>query len=89
LRGQRSRRLVGRLKLVDGATPRGSAFVPGLVERLASGWLERRYEPHLARELARGERTPPRMPIDRAARGRLAPHSGTAKAIDTDHLESA
>ncbi len=81
---------VGRLKLIEGATPRGSIYQPGLLERLAGGWLDRRYEPHLARELARGERTTPRMPTDRAAaRVRLAPRSGIAEAVDTDRLESA
>jgi glycosyltransferase involved in cell wall biosynthesis len=81
---------VGLLSLVDGLSPRGAAYTPGPLERLIIRWLDRRYEPHLAMELARGGRITTRLPSGRVpARVRLAPRSGIAEAIDSDHLESA
>jgi len=81
---------VGRLSLIDGLSPRGAAYVPGPLERLVTRWLDRRYEPHLAMELVRGDRAATRLPAARApARVRLAPRSGIAEAVDSDHLESA
>ncbi len=81
---------VGRLSLVDGLSPRGAAYVPGALERLIIRWLDRRYEPHLAMELVRGDRSATRLPPGRVpSRVRLAPRSGIAEAVDSDHLESA
>jgi glycosyltransferase involved in cell wall biosynthesis len=81
---------VGRLNLVDGFSPRGSAYVPGRLQRLVVSWLDRRYEPHLAMELLRGKRALAHSPAGReASRVRLAPRSGITEAVDSDHLESA
>ena len=81
---------VGRLSLVDGLSPRGAAYVPWALERLIICWLDRRYEPHLAMELVRGDRAGKRLPSGRvAARVRLAPQGGITEAVDSDHLESA
>jgi hypothetical protein len=42
---------VCQLTLAAGLPPRGATFRPGVVQRMIAGWLDRRFEPHLAREL--------------------------------------
>jgi hypothetical protein len=44
---------VCRLLLAEGLPPRGTDYRPGLVDRLAAAWLDRRFEPHLASEMVR------------------------------------
>jgi glycosyltransferase involved in cell wall biosynthesis len=80
---------VGRLSLAEGLSPRGNAYLPGPLERLIIGWLDRRYEPHLARELARERMTTRSLSGRVPSRGRLAPRGGIVETVDTDHLESA
>jgi hypothetical protein len=41
------------LVLADGLPPRGTRYRPSLVDRLAGLWLDRGFEPHLARERPR------------------------------------
>jgi glycosyltransferase involved in cell wall biosynthesis len=44
-----------RLTLAEGLPPQGAEFRPGVFERLAARWLDRRFEPHLGREVVRGD----------------------------------
>jgi hypothetical protein len=62
-------RRVCRVTLAEGLPPRGAAFVPRLWERLAARWLDRSFEPHLAREQAEME-MPAREPSGRLHAGR-------------------
>jgi hypothetical protein len=43
-----------RVTLAAGLPPRGEAWRSTWLDRLAAGWIERRFEPHLARERAPG-----------------------------------
>jgi glycosyltransferase involved in cell wall biosynthesis len=66
---------VCRLRLSDDSPPRGSTHRSGLVDRLAAGWLNRRFEPHLASEMVRVDRQPSHLTPARydAARPRYVP----------------
>lgn len=66
---------VCRLMLADGLPPQGTTYRAGLVDRLASYWLDRRFEPHLASEMMRAGADEPRMVPARydAARPRYVP----------------
>jgi hypothetical protein len=44
-----------RLTLAEGLPPQGAEFRPGVFERLAARWLDRRFEPHLGREVVRSD----------------------------------
>ncbi len=46
---------VGRVVLAEGLPPRGQPFHLGIVGRPLAGWLNRRFEPHLALEMVRAE----------------------------------
>ncbi len=85
---------VCRLKLAQGLPPRGAKYTPGIVERMAIRWLDRSFEPHLARELTRGEaelsaHVSARVPLARdVARPRYVPQPAAAP-LDKDRRESA
>jgi dolichol-phosphate mannosyltransferase len=66
---------VCRLRLRDDLGPRGATHRSGLVDRLAAGWLNRRFEPHLASEMVRVDRQPTHLTPARydAARPRYVP----------------
>jgi hypothetical protein len=66
---------VCRLRLADGVPPQGTHYRPGLVDRLAATWLDRRFEPHLASEMVRDD-SPQRQLVPArfdAARPRYVP----------------
>jgi hypothetical protein len=80
---------VCRLTLAAGLAPQGSRYAPGTLERLAIRWLSRRFEPHLAGELRRGEANLPQRSIAREA---VRPHHVPLPAVvpvDKDRRESA
>ena len=66
---------VCRMSVAAGMPPRGENYRAGLVQRLIAGWLDRRFEPHLARELApaAGPRSQPAIMRGDVARPRFAP----------------
>jgi hypothetical protein len=75
---------VCQLTLAPGLPPQGAPFRTGWLHRLATGWLDRRFEPHLARELARGDLAAPRLRIGRAdvMQGRVLPPTATVPVED-------
>lgn len=66
---------VCHLMLADGLPPQGTHYRPGLVDRLATMWLDRSFEPHLASEMVRVDSPRTRMVPARfdAARPRYVP----------------
>lgn len=51
---------VCHLLLADGLPPQGTTYRAGLVDRLATFWLDRKFEPHLASEMVRVDSAQPR-----------------------------
>jgi hypothetical protein len=80
---------VCRLSLAQGLPPQGSSYSPRAVERLVAWRLARRFEPHLAGELARGNLVLAQRAVARdAPRPRHVPHPATAP-VENERRESA
>jgi glycosyltransferase involved in cell wall biosynthesis len=78
---------VCRVAIAPGLPPVGRALRPGWFKRLAAAWLARRFEPHLARELAplAGDPTVTLPPAD-APRQRHAPRPA-AGSLETKYAK--
>ena len=70
---------VCQVLMAAGLPPRGEHFRPGLVDRLRAGWIDRRFTPHLAREIAQPAGPKLGIPSETASRSALQPaHCGPA-----------
>jgi len=80
---------VCQLMLEEGLPARGVEFRLDPARRLATAWLDRRFEPHLARELSRTATAQPQRTLDRGELGRARPlPQANYKPVETDQQSS-
>jgi hypothetical protein len=79
---------VCELTFADGRPPQGSQIHLGRVRRMAIGWLHRRFEPHLARELVPSG-TAPHLKIVRVEVPLRQLPSSALVPLEKDHRDSA
>lgn len=63
---------VCQVLMASGLPPCGERFRPGLVDRLRASWIDRRFTPHLAREIAAPKLS---VPSETAGRAALQPRT--------------
>lgn len=66
---------VCQVLMAAGLPPRGEPFRPNVVQRLRASWIDRRFTPHLAREIARPAGPKLNISAETASRAALQPRA--------------